>query len=1100
MRTGFSFWLLFFSFSHFSNSYAQLTDGFDGPWFSKGLTWQGDTAHFRFLEGRLWLNAPEAGKSQLALKAPIADSMILQMCLSLDFSPSASNGIRLYFGSENPFPSLSTHAFFLKIGSSGSDDRFELYELNGKLIARGIQVHNGDVELQLQLSRENSGRWKLWSRSTSSDPWSIEFEAMSNTPLNGDYFILEPFYTASRTNRFSFDNFTITPIYSDNEPPKLLSEVCPNHNWIRLEFNETLDSTKLNRSDLRVNGKSLTDYTYHHPFLDLFTSDTIVRGRKYRVQIDSLSDSHDNSISFDSLMTFYPLVRNTVIINEFLADPTPAQKLPEHEYLELYNPTEKVINLKDWVLSDATRSLILPDYRLQSNAYVVISSELNGFDTSGREFLQLALPSINNGEEQLQLHSPFGILIDSFHFIANKYGDMGPFARSMERINPRNPCTNHANWQYADETVGGSPGYVNSVLDSSRDLQPPKVLEIKSVTPNLIELVFSEGMSFGSLTSRHVELIGHPAEPKLSSHGFPHEAWRINIDSPLIPNVYYDLRLIGLRDCAANRMDSLVPRAIVYFDPGPIQSGQLLITEVFPAPSEGAPFLKSEFIELTNRGEQPLSLLNCLLYDNRDTVRLPDIILESDSTVILCPASNRHHFARHLDVVPLSGFPNLNNRDDFLVLETPFHKRIHAVRYSENVFGVKLGGKSLQLKNYGCRPEEYWKLAHTANPGKWKEVQLNEKSENSLNSAYFDNEGALRLVFNCALDSQQFSRPFSWEITPMLSAEKPVLRLGLHRQSIHFTWTDFPDSHQVYNIKLMGLKDCLDREIALFESSVAIGSQPEPGDLIINEILFNPFPDEADYVELYNRSTHPLNLSSCYIYNEEGTPYSIRRPHWLAPNDYVCFSPDSFGVKMRYADSGALIYQLELPAMPDKAGHICLKCLSSNGIDSLSYSEDMHFGLFSSFEGISLERISADAQTNSANNWSSASSTYSFGTPARPNSQAEFLFVNQHSEWKLERDYFSPNGDGVADQLLLTYQGDGRNFSYSARVYSLTGRLIKTLVEHAYVGQREFISFEGLNERGELLCEGIYLLLIEQIGYDGKARYVKLAFALLNPG
>ena len=50
-------------------------------------------------------------------------------------------------------------------------------------------------------------------------------------------------------------------------------------------------------------------------------------------------------------------------------------------------------------------------------------------------------------------------------------------------------------------------------------------------------------------------------------------------------------------------------------------------------------------------------------------------------------------------------------------------------------------------------------------------------------------------------------------------------------------------------------------------------------------------------------------------------------------------------------------------------------------LDAFSYDKDMHFELINDAEGVSLERIDQNAETNNAFNWHSAAETVGWGTP-----------------------------------------------------------------------------------------------------------------------
>ena len=63
----------------------------------------------------------------------------------------------------------------------------------------------------------------------------------------------------------------------------------------------------------------------------------------------------------------------------------------------------------------------------------------------------------------------------------------------------------------------------------------------------------------------------------------------------------------------------------------------------------------------------------------------------------------------------------------------------------------------------------------------------------------------------------------------------------------------------LYTLTILGLKDCAGNTIET-NSTIKFGlpQQVEIGDLIINEVLFNPRTNGFDFVEIYNKSEYSL--------------------------------------------------------------------------------------------------------------------------------------------------------------------------------------------------------------------------------------------------
>ncbi|HMP29831.1 MAG TPA: hypothetical protein PKD85_09530 [Saprospiraceae bacterium] len=104
-------------------------DDFDDGDLTKNPTWIGNIDHFMTdAEGVLRLNSPLTGKSFIYTSYTAPDSLRLSLQLGLEFSPSASNLLRVYIFIDNP-DITKANGYYLNFGENGSDDAIRLYKL-----------------------------------------------------------------------------------------------------------------------------------------------------------------------------------------------------------------------------------------------------------------------------------------------------------------------------------------------------------------------------------------------------------------------------------------------------------------------------------------------------------------------------------------------------------------------------------------------------------------------------------------------------------------------------------------------------------------------------------------------------------------------------------------------------------------------------------------------------------------------------------------------------------------------------------------------------------------------------------------------------------
>src|SRR5690606_22953011 len=156
-----------------------------------------------------------------------------------------------------------------------------------------------------------------------------------------------------------------------------------------------------------------------------------------------------------------------LLITEIMADPAPPLGLPEADYLEIYNPTEKVLSLKGIQLSDAVATTTLPNALLQPGEYAILCASGNAdeFSAFGRAIGVSNFPALNNTEDDVLLHGEDGQLIFGITYQDDWYKDSqkAQGGWSLEMVEMASPCGEDGNWTASEDASGGTPGRENSV-------------------------------------------------------------------------------------------------------------------------------------------------------------------------------------------------------------------------------------------------------------------------------------------------------------------------------------------------------------------------------------------------------------------------------------------------------------------------------------------------------------------------------------------------------------------------------------------------------------------------------------------------------------
>ncbi|MFW5831764.1 MAG: gliding motility-associated C-terminal domain-containing protein [Prolixibacteraceae bacterium] len=267
---------------------------------------------------------------------------------------------------------------------------------------------------------------------------------------------------------------------------------------------------------------------------------------------------------------------------------------------------------------------------------------------------------------------------------------------------------------------------------------------------------------------------------------------------------------------------------------------------------------------------------------------------------------------------------------------------------------------------------------------------------------------------------------------------------------------------------------------------------PLPGDVLLNEILFNPVPGGADYVEVINVSEKLLSLKNLYIASRDNNS-ELTQIYRLSENDlpfepenYVSLTKDTTAVfPWFFIECAACFRQMEkFPSFNNDEDVVVLLNESMEIIDEFHYNDDMHSSFLHDVEGVSLERISMETPTNATGNWFSASSEAGYGTPGYKNSQAGTGKTVQ-PKVTFKPEAFSPNMDGYNDEYHIQYELNEPGYLANARIFDAAGRLVMQLANNEILSTSGEITWNGEDETGQKQPLGMYIIAVEIFNSKG---------------
>ncbi|GIV34927.1 MAG: hypothetical protein KatS3mg031_2462 [Chitinophagales bacterium] len=913
---------------------------------------------------------------------------------------------------------------------------------------------------------------------------------------------------------------SVSGVITDTIAPSVTEVVVLSPLTLKIVLNEQADSSLLRNPSVYAvdNGIGNPDSVVAlFPFREatLYFPQPFDSGTIYTLTLTGIADCSGNNSTTQVIFALPELAEPfDIIFNELIPDPDPSVGLPSSEFVELYNRSAKVINLGGWMIRDATSSAVLTNMTMFPGDYVILcpTADKSSFQYYGK-VMGLSLPSLNNSGDVFSLYNDRGVMIDQVNYSDSWYRDdtKSDGGWTLERIDPDFLCPAAGNWAASVDVSGGTPGRRNSIHGVYKDTIAPQLVSVRIAPPDTLKIVFSEEIdSLTALMPSNYSVdngIGNPMEVLKSGSS---EVWLV-FAVPFDTLQLYQLQIGTVTDCPGNPVQSAmirfgVPRMPAAYD--------VLITEIMadPEPTYGLP--PYEYVELYNRSDKIITLSDLIFSDASQSVNLSYQLLLPDEYVILCGLQAVEALGTY-GRVQGTNLPALTNAGEPLTLRNSQGIVIHHVEYSDTWYtsAIKMnGGFSLEMVDYNnpCTGRNNWRESIApigGTPGAMNSVAgINpDETAPTLVRAVVTDPFTVILYFDESLDPSSFNDAH-WVIEPdnpgiaFITGQQPAynqIHLTLHAPLMEGT---------VYTLTAEHLTDCSGNPIGV-ENAVRFGL-PQPadsGDVIINEVLFNPYSGGVDFVELYNRSSKVIDLKECIIaegdvlFQDSLLEYAriTTTGFQLLPKAYVALTsnPDVLLSQYYTPHYKGLLKVNGMPNYPDKEGVVLL--LDTSGLypqgrvfDKLHYHEDWHLDLLDDEEGVSLERISFDRPTQDEYNWHSAASAVGYATPAYQNSQWSEAGSTMATV-VLKPEIFSPDNDGFEDFLQIYFMLDEPGYVVNVTIFDDAGRVTRQLVKNWLLGKEDVIVWDGITDDGRKARLGYHVVVAELFNLKGEKRLYK---------
>lgn len=646
------------------------------------------------------------------------------------------------------------------------------------------------------------------------------------------------------------------------------------------------------------------------------------------------------------------------------------------------------------------------------------------------------------------------------------------------------------------------------------DTSPPSLLSANVVDPFNVEVIFNEAITTESLLdiSNYTfdQGLGQPSQVLPGSS--PAKALLLLQDA-LDNGVVYSLIISNIQDMNGNIMaDTSV--LISYYE---AQANDVVINEIMADPSPVVGLPEWEFVELYNNTNIPINLDGWKLMIGTGERIIGSVTVEPNGFVILGHENAIQELSIYGTFFGFSSF-QLANSGASLSLFGKKGQLVSAVAYTDNWYNdnsKKDGGWTLEQKDptNPCGGSNNWTASIQADggtPGSQNSVYAISTAGPRPQSQKLISNNILQIWFDQQMDAVSMGNTAAYTLSP--GSINPSTAT-LNPADPSFVELEFSQPFAggiIYTLTLgESILNCAGRAVeAGIKIEFGLPDTPEQGDVVINEILFNPLSGSNDFVELYNRSNKIINLEDLRlgairqtIPNPADTILReiISSTSLMLPQTYVLLTTDTAGITQFYHSPTTenFVTMSSFPTYPNESGTVILVNRKLETIDLLSYDEKMHFPLLNYVKGVSLERISPERPASDLTNWHSASETAGFATPGYQNS----MFVQDRPATmtiEVDPEIFSPDGDGYADVTNIRYLFEEAGNTLNIHIYNASGLKVRHLTKSKLTDQKAVVSWDGLDEQGRKLPVGIYIIHAEIFRLDGTVEHHKKAVVLAS--
>lgn len=740
--------------------------------------------------------------------------------------------------------------------------------------------------------------------------------------------------------------------------------------------------------DTNKNGSGEVSEKFYERNLSLNAGDSVIISSQLQnlavgnyqviVAINLVSDEDQTNNKKTATFTVYPKPNSfsDLVINEIMYAPING----EPEWIELFNRSEKAINLKKWKISDNTTSVAISavDVFVPAKSYIVLSKDSTILDhyNFASPVITMSLPALNNTDDAVVLKDSLNVLIDSLYYLSSWGGSNG---RSLERIDINQPAINQSNWKTATGIMKATPGKINSVTRKDYD---GTVTDISFSPQNPIagdNISFSakvknpgkNDLSFHLELSLDENLDSIPDAGTITSDSFT----LTPLDSFTVSFNYVYENFKGTKGFFVKGIftedDDTTNNSFYKTLSAGFLPGSVLINEVMFTPVNSEP----EWIEVINASNETINLKDWTINDVYTTPAygkvIGDFILLPQTFGVLAKDSSIINYHRSIpSKIAKVNLPVLNNDLDGVVLKDNSAVTMDSLLYNSSSGGSNGYSLERKLLSVPAAMQDNWVSS----------LDIEQSTPGRINSQTPKDYDLT--ISSLATDQPSFGEN---ENFPIYAVVKNIGTKPVDYFSVQF----FVDSDSNYiadnlfdtqaitallqsgdSIKVIAAVQGSIVKRTLFAAKIIFVNDAdslnnyavkyfEPGyrqqAIIINEVMYDPNDNELEWIELLAKDS--VNLRNWSIADSLSTPAKVKITYndfYLSPNEYVILAKDSISFCNSYHPSAnTKVIPVNIPSLSNTEDGIHVYDFRDALIDRMHYKSS-----WAGKKGFSIEHIS----------------------------------------------------------------------------------------------------------------------------------------------